>query len=87
MHPEIEKFWKDSGKTIGGFTSAQCHYWFVISDSDYYNQGGPPPPLKHDVVCIRWVGDNGEWLKKYYLCGGSYTEAEMLKIIKLKAFI
>lgn len=87
MHPEIKEFWEATGKPIHSYNFSQYQVWFLVSDPNYYGQGGPPPPLRDDIVCRRWISEDGVWNKAYYLQNQSYTEKEMLKIIELKAFI
>lgn len=82
MHPEIKKFWERRGKSLGGYSFSGLDVWFIRSDPEYYDQGGPPPPLKKDIVYIRSGKD-----KKYRLDDLCYSEEKMLRLIKMKAFI
>jgi hypothetical protein len=82
MHPEIKKFWEKSGKEIHAYNFSTVSIWFIYSNPSYYDQGGPPPPFKEDVVCI--ISGFG---KQYFLLGSSYDQDQMLRIVRLKAFI
>jgi hypothetical protein len=81
MHPDIKKFWENFGRPIGGYSFSAVDVWFVRSDPEYYDQGGPPPPLNEDIIFMN--GKNNP----YRMHGQWYSEEEMLKIIKMKAFL
>ena len=81
MHPEIKKFWESRGKSIGGYNFSVLDVWFIRSDPAYYDQGGPPPPLKDDIIFMSTK------IKPYCMGKLWYSEAEMLRIIKQKAFL
>jgi len=81
MHPDIKEFWEKRGQSIGGYSFSAIDVWFVISDPEYYNQGGPPPPLKDDIIYM------SAKIKNYRLNDLWYSEEEMLRIIKQKAFL
>jgi len=85
MHPDIKAFWEKQGKIIHAYDFSTHKFWFIYSDPEYYNQGGPPPPLKEDTVCIELKSVNVG--KRYYLQGANYSEEDMLKVIKMKAFL
>jgi hypothetical protein len=71
MHPEIKKFWQDAGYRVGN----------DISGIIYGYKGLPGGPLSIYKIETLAFGNrhrfNGIW----------YSEEEMLKIIRLKAFI
>ena len=82
MHPEIKKFWKTSGKEIHSYQSSTTYIWFIYSSPSYYDQDGPPPPLKEEVVCMETSKG-----KRYFLLGSEYDQDQMLRLVKLKAFL
>jgi hypothetical protein len=81
---EIQNFWIKSGKKLGGCASTICFVWHC-SDDKYYSQGGPPPPLRQDVLARGTIGNMTYYLEGFF--GKSYTEKEMLKLVKMKAFL
>lgn len=97
MNSLIKKFWEHNGVPVHSYKFGNhsnsfgarepSQFWFLYSDPDYYNQDGPPPPLKEDIVCVRWFNKSEIWCTDYYLRNKKYTEDEMLRIISLKAFI
>ena len=86
MNQKIKEFWKFNGKEVRGYTTPVMDYWFIVSDPDYYDQGGPPPPLTKDVIYIKSKLDGVE-KEVYFFEFQRFSEEEMLKIIRLKAFI
>lgn len=75
MHPEIMKFWEDAGYIVNDITGPTfIMYWVKKNDTDV---------LGCHVATIRSYSSE----KKYYLKYIEYTEAEMLRIIKLKSFL
>lgn len=83
MHPNIKKFWENKGKPIWTYQGMVVEVWFICSDTNYYNRGGAP--MRKDIVCAK--ANDADAKLYYYLDLKMYGEAEMLKIIKLKAFI
>lgn len=87
MNLLIKKFWEKNGVPIRSYQFSQHHLWFLCSDPGYYNQDGPPPPLRKDMVCRRSFDENKNWKDFYYFEDKIYSEKDMLRIIELKAFI
>lgn len=85
MHPEIKKFWEQLGHTLMGYSLPNIEIWAIVSDPEYYNQGGPPPPLDEDIVFF--LSKKNPIMKPYIFEYKSYSEEEMLRMIKLKAFL
>lgn len=83
MNPLIKKFWENKAP-VGYYKSDinKMELWFLCSDSDYYNRDGPPPPKLKDVIYMR-----RSQVTAYYFENKIYSEEDMLKIIKMKAFI
>lgn len=79
---EIQDFWLRAGKKIGGTGAASVHFIYHCSDDEYYSQGGPPPALREDILAR---GDKEVMM--YYIDKKWYNQEEMLKLIKLKAFL
>jgi hypothetical protein len=83
MHPDIEKFWKDLGYTID-IDILQSDYWKFYwavhrvgkYPYQYVGQSDPVPPGTKKAKCTL-----------YFIDGKEFSENEMLKVIKLKAFI
>jgi hypothetical protein len=82
MHPDIIKFWEKLGKMganpdILEITETVSRlYWFV-----YY-----PEFSEYKYEYVAWKQSDEETIS-YYFLGSSYNEAEMLRLIKLKAFL
>ena len=74
MHPEILKFWEEQYHIIRYYHNSFHEVWYI----DYigYNNG-------YNICMI----DKSNKNKRYYLDSKSYLEEEMLKLIKLKAFL
>lgn len=91
MNPLIEKFWTDAGYEVMSKksnsnpnpTTGDCEWryaWFIYKNSIYIGligsalviQAERPKSVKCDFYCFD---------------GGLHSEKDMLKIIKLKAFI
>ncbi len=79
MHPEIKEFWAKIG--LVDFTLSAPTQYYVV---EFYNSN----------LCITiaevWNGgsqDGPEQPAKYFYNNEQYSEGEMLKIIKLKAFL
>ncbi len=80
MHPDIRKFWEDAG--------------YVISEPGYIDSMGSRIQMgtitgykalsPNPCICLIEVIAFGD---KHRINGQWYSEEEMLKIIKLKAFI
>jgi hypothetical protein len=73
IHPEIKKFWEEAGHTVVG--PSLIDSWEIHISTD---PTGVWPLYRIEIICH---GDryryNGQW----------YSEEEMLRIIKLKAFL
>lgn len=83
MNPEIKKFWEAAGKEIQSYDYDDSKVWIAQPDIAYYKQSGPYF-WNNVVVCLHLKKSN---IINYYFEGKNYTEQEMLKIIKLKAFV
>ena len=79
IHPEIEKFWKRISPVLKiPFRSNNINYiGYFVCINYYYTD------LKN-LVAFQIEDQNNIW---YMFQGKSYSEKEMLKIIKLKVFI
>lgn len=83
MNPLIEKFWNDAGYTISKIRSggnpttgesSQGHIWCLITEDAFYGLVG--------------ISKSSQTKCDYYFFNNQkYSEEEMLKIIKMKAFI
>lgn len=82
---EIQDFWFRAGKKIGGISATNLQLIYHCSDDEYYSQGGPPPPLREDVLARGTPGDMLYFIGGFH--GQHYSEMEMLKVIKLMAFL
>jgi hypothetical protein len=80
MHPEIKKFWEKIG--VVDFTSSTpIQYWIVRN---------PTAKLAWIIIAEVWKGDAKHGATrptKYYYENISYTESQMLTLVKLKAFL
>jgi hypothetical protein len=82
MHPDIQKFWEEIGE-VDLTLSAPIVYWVV--------------QMRHDgklfqqfVIAEEWNGgpqDGPEQPTKYRYDEEWYSEEEMLRLIKIKAFL
>ena len=75
MHPEIIKFWERAGFTIAAYHTSDLPgqiVWFKIKDDKSYGVAA-------------FIGVGG--LTRYFIDDSHYSEEEMLKLIKLKAFM
>lgn len=72
MHSEIEKFWRNKGYSINIATNTL--YKSYYNDDFYY-------------VSMAIIYNKNRYKNCYYFNGKEYTEKEMLKIIKLVAFL
>jgi len=81
MHPEIIKFWRQNFP-IGSIKGIGIEIYFIISDIDYYNQGGLPLPLTNDIIYM-----SSKTNEPYQLNNKWYSEEIMLKMIYLKPFL
>ncbi len=80
MHSEIEKFWKDAGYVVNAFslsTPKESPYtwfsWYASQSNEFC--------INHLIIaCYK-----DEML--YYWDKIEYSEVEMLRIIKMKAFL
>ncbi len=86
MHPEIEKFWKDSGYTIvidvlqGTYPCDLWRfYWVLLKNELEAGYAG----ISEDVPQGTWQAP----CTTYFLHDNKYTEEVMLKIIRLKALL
>jgi hypothetical protein len=74
MHPDIQQFWKETYDTIYLTEFDDIVYWYVIR-----NLAASPTIAK----CIR----GSDKPVVYYFDDQEYTEEQMLRLIKLKAFL
>lgn len=81
MHPEIKKFWEDSGFEVKPFLlqGEEAGLDHLMSNKLWYAHKGTESKLVADI------SEN----KQYYKFGDKHflSEEEMLKLIKLKAFL
>lgn len=74
MHLDIKKFWEESNNKISGLKQDSypyAHYWYrYIKDNSF-------------IICAE---EKIYRSIRYYIDGKSYSEEEMLKIIKLGIF-
>lgn len=49
---ELWSLWIECFEKIGAVILTSHTIYFHISDEVYYNQGGPPPPMNEDILCI-----------------------------------
>jgi len=104
MHPEIKKFWEDTGYGIdtdiligpGSAVDPWRVYWFLV-------ENGPEPWDQKQIRCVgmsdlipgRSSEAHQQWVKDgqlapctiHILNDIEYTEEQMLRIIRLKAFL
>ncbi len=79
---EIQDLWIRARKKIGSLSSSEFLFIFHRSDEAYYDQGGPPPPIPNDLLA------QGKDKVIYYKLDGEWrTESDMLRLLKLKAFL
>lgn len=50
--PEIWNLWNELIGKIGCYHLNAYAIYHHISDEVYYGQGGPPPPINEDILCI-----------------------------------
>lgn len=72
MHPEIKKFWEKAGHTLY-HTPPPMDLWEV-----HIHTGGDLPIYRIETVC------HGN---EYRFDNHWYSESEMLRVIRLKAFL
>jgi hypothetical protein len=74
MHPDIKKFWEDIG-TVEISMDAYLNYdcWYVKIENI----------LPHQIIARRWRHNPIQ----YFFGDKEYTEQQMLRMIKLKAFL
>ena len=88
MHPDIIKFWADSGYEIEMLSPVNNGYdgeWrmlFYVKKGDEYGELAGVSEIMFGTV-----GDGDPKCSTYLLSGKWLTEEEMLKLIKLKAFL
>jgi len=73
MHADIKKFWEDAGYFIK-HDNPRDFGWYAQNNSQMFIVAG-----RDDILINRAT--------MYYFNGNTYTEQEMLKIVKLKVFI
>jgi len=88
MHPEIEKFWNNAGYRIGIYSSSKSfnnssmwrYYYQLENKNGCMIEAGASDPCDYyenkDASC-----------KIYYLNNSEYCEEDMLRLIRLKAFL
>jgi hypothetical protein len=87
MHPEVKKFWEGRGYSIQidiaeGVPPDDFHrFWWAAIGKDpnnweYIARSEPVPPGTKEALC-----------SIYYFYGKCFNEHEMLRIIRLKAFL
>ena len=81
MHPEIEAFWEKLGYNISTFS-----YNFDGNYTFYIDANRCSFPTKGNSLMRLQVKD-GKRNKVYLFDGLEYSEEEMLKIVKLTAFV
>lgn len=82
MHPEIKKFWEDSGYEI---TSINYSSFPELEGRLFYHA----KKINKWQLVARYFIVNNKFEIFYYLKGGSdkkYSEKEMFRLIKLKPF-
>jgi len=92
FHPEIKKFWEDNGWKIVPGTIWDAKYKSI----NYWNREKPPPILANGYyiynsrIAARYFEIDGDLYLRYFLDpfdNGMYTENEMLRIVRMKAFL
>lgn len=85
MHPEIKKFWREAGYTYienedqaSHVTALDGEVIYLGTVTGYLNLGGPFNITRMDTLAF---GDQHRYK------GVWYTEEQMLKIVKMKAFL
>jgi hypothetical protein len=79
MHPEIEKFWEEIGEIDFTLSAPIQHYVVEPKGLDNYI-----------VIAEVWNGGSQDGPKqptKYFYKNTTYTEIEMLRLIRQKAFL
>lgn len=76
MHPDIKKFWDNQNRTNRqkGWSSSIFYTWYLRINNDPFAK----------IISHEWI--DGSHIE-YFFEGERYSEREMLKIIKMKAFI
>jgi len=98
MHPEIKKFWKDSGYIIvvdwalGCGPSGmycRCHWVLVKNEMEMFQDRGMSElqPMEFNASGRAIEPKDLPPCTAYLFHGETYTEEQMLRIIKLKAFL
>lgn len=75
MNPEIKKFWEATGWGVEWRSSSETRWWAWKNIA----------PDSHARRLIAWLVYPGEVLYRWH--GKFYSEAQMLRLIKLKAFL
>lgn len=80
MHPDIKAFWEEIGE-VDLTPSAPIIYYVVVHK--YLRR-------RYTLIAEVWNGgprDGPEQPNKYFYDGASYSESEMLRLIRQKAFM
>ena len=72
MHPEIKKFWEDTGHELSGPSTLGVYALYIPIDNSRFGS-------RH-IQMVYYEG-------KYIFNKERYSEQEMLRIIKQKAFL
>ena len=72
MHPDIKKFWEDSGHNISVYVIGDERLWIARKNGE----------LSGGHIIYHHTGSD-----EYYWDHSWYNEEEMLRIVKLKAFL
>jgi hypothetical protein len=92
MHPEIEKFWTHSGYYVETDVMLPCCddpfilFWFLMKDNQQLWCVGKSDSFDRNSEAYKQMKEN-PLCTVYYFYEEQYTEPEMLRIIKLKAFL
>ncbi len=78
---EIQDFWIRGGKKVAGILG-NTYFVYDCSDETYYAQGGPPPPLRKDILAYG-TAEN----MKYQFDNKWYDQEGILRVIKLAIFL
>jgi hypothetical protein len=91
MHPEIKQFWTHSGYYVETDVMLPCCdipyylFWFLMKDDQQIRCVGQSAPYDRDSEAYKQLQGDPPCVD-YYFDGKYYTEQEMLRIIRQKAF-
>lgn len=79
MHPEIEQFWRNANYEVAHLGNIEVRAYLRIPEDRYDD------PASLDLLAGACIFDKQS--DRYIFDGSEYSEEDMLRIIRLKAFL